>query len=94
MAVVFVYRKLAVTDVKGTYWLANKQVKCLILLLSQVVFKLKTYVQEKHSFTYFYFSVFNWQLDGSNNNQYLDLSVCLLGSDWLNAEGVSAKLRQ
>ena len=40
------------------------------------------------------FSVFNWQLDGSNNNQYLDLSVCLLGSDWLNAEGVSAKLRQ
>ena len=40
------------------------------------------------------FSVFNWQLDGSNNNQYRDLSVCLLGSDWLNAGGVSARLRQ
>ena len=38
-----------------------------------------------------YLNVFNWQLDGSDNNQYLDLPVCLLGSDWLNAGGVSAR---
>ena len=66
----------------------NKRERSSILHCYQKLFTRETFIHLS------YFSVSNWQLDGSNNNQYLDLPVCLLGSDWLNAGGVSARWRQ